>query len=146
MRQNKHSKCFYPYFTLKTRSLQPEKTQRTTANSKHTTLRAQPFSRTYCCWRCVRNVPVSNLDTLRENWSILSRYQSFTKKLTVKLGFTSFRKNWPNFEHYARVIFIHEFCAFYMTPRIYENIAMICVRNEAQVLPLTFGLKLARYC
>ena len=38
--------------------------ERTTANSRHTTLRAQPFSRTYCCWRCVRNVRVSNLDTL----------------------------------------------------------------------------------
>ena len=47
-----------------TRSLQPEKTQRTTANSRHTTLRVQPFSRTYCGWRCVRNVRVSNLDTL----------------------------------------------------------------------------------
>ena len=47
-----------------TRSLQPEKTQRTTANSRHTSLRAQPFSCTYCCWRCVRNVRVSNLDIL----------------------------------------------------------------------------------
>ena len=28
------------------------------------TLRAQPFSRTYYCWRCVCNVRVSNLDTL----------------------------------------------------------------------------------
>ena len=47
-----------------TRSLQPEKTQRTTVNSRHTALRAQSFSRTYCCWRCVRNVRVSNLSTL----------------------------------------------------------------------------------
>ena len=51
-------------FLSLTRSLQPEKTQRTTANSRHTTLRAQPFSRTYRCWRCVRNVRLSNLDTL----------------------------------------------------------------------------------
>ena len=42
----------------------PEKTRRTTANSRHTTLRAQPFSRTYCCWCCVCNIRVSNLDTL----------------------------------------------------------------------------------
>ena len=42
----------------------PEKSQRTTANSRHTTLRAQPFSRTYCYWRFERNVRVSNLDTL----------------------------------------------------------------------------------
>ena len=35
-----------------TRTHQPEKTQRTTANSRHTTLRAERFSRTYCCWRC----------------------------------------------------------------------------------------------
>ena len=69
---------------------------------------------------------------VRENWSILSRYQSFTKKLAIKLNSTFFRKNWPNFEHYARVIFIHDlgrelatFCAFYM---------------------ITFGLKVARYC
>ena len=48
-----------------TRSFQPDKTQRTTVNSRHTTLRAQPFSRTYCCWRCALNVRVSNLDTLR---------------------------------------------------------------------------------
>ena len=47
-----------------TRSLQPERTQKTTANSRCKTLRAQPFSRTYCCWRCVCNVRVSNLDTL----------------------------------------------------------------------------------
>ena len=48
-----------------TRSLQPERTQRTTANSKRKTLRAQPFSRTYrCCLRCVCNVRISNLDTL----------------------------------------------------------------------------------
>ena len=39
-----------------TRSLQPERTQRTAANSRRTALRAQPFSRTYCCWRCVCNV------------------------------------------------------------------------------------------
>ena len=47
-----------------TSSLQPERTQRTAANSRRTALREQPFSRTYCCWRCVCNVPVSNLDTL----------------------------------------------------------------------------------
>ena len=54
----------FSVFLSLTRSLQPEKTPRTTANSRHTTLRAQSFSRTYCCWRCVRNVRVSNLDTL----------------------------------------------------------------------------------
>ena len=61
-------------------------------------------------------------------------------------------KNWPNFEHYARVIFIHDlgwklttFCAFHMTPRIYGNIAMICVCKEEQVWPLTFGLKVGTY-
>ena len=48
-----------------TRSLQPEKTQRTTANSRRKTLRAQLFSHTYCCWRCVCKVRVSNLHTLR---------------------------------------------------------------------------------
>ena len=45
-----------------TKSLQPERTQRTAANNRRTALRAQPFSRTYCCWRCVCNVPVSNLE------------------------------------------------------------------------------------
>ena len=45
---------------------QKEKTRRTTANSRRTTLHAQPFSRTYCCRRCVRNVRVSNPDTLME--------------------------------------------------------------------------------
>ena len=47
-----------------TRSLQPERTQRTAANSRRAALRAQPLTRTYCCWRCVCNVRVSNLDTL----------------------------------------------------------------------------------
>ena len=51
-------------FLSLTSSLQPEKTQRTTANSRRKTQRAQPFSRTYCCWRYVRKVRVSNLDTL----------------------------------------------------------------------------------
>ena len=46
------------------RILQPEISQRTTANSRRKTLRAQPFSRTYSCWRCVCNIRVSNLDTL----------------------------------------------------------------------------------
>ena len=49
-----------------------EKSQRTTANSRHITLRAQPFSRTYCCWRCVLNVRVSNLDTLV--WASIVQY------------------------------------------------------------------------
>ena len=51
-------------FLSLTRSLQPEKTQRTTAYRRHTTLRAQSFWRTYCGWRCVRNVRVSNMHTL----------------------------------------------------------------------------------
>ena len=51
-------------FLSLTRSIQPERTQRTPANSRRTALRAQPFSRTSCRWRCVCNVPVSNLDTL----------------------------------------------------------------------------------
>ena len=90
---------------------------------------------------------------VRENSSILSRQKSFTQKLTIKLDSTFFHKSWPSFEKYARVIFIHDvgrklttFCAFYKRPRIYGNIAMICVRKEAQVLFLTFGLKVARYC
>ena len=41
-----------------------ERTQRTAANSRRTALCAQPFSCTYCCWRCECNVPVSNLDIL----------------------------------------------------------------------------------
>ena len=52
-----------------TRSLQPEKTQKTTAYRRHTTLRAQPFSRMYCCLRCVRNVRVSNLETIFDHFS-----------------------------------------------------------------------------
>ena len=54
-------------FLSLTSSLQPEKTQRITANSRHTTLRAKPFSRTYCCWRYVRIVRVSNLDILGQS-------------------------------------------------------------------------------
>ena len=44
---------FFSVWRLLVKERKAEKSQRTTANSRHTTLRAQPFSRTYSCWRCV---------------------------------------------------------------------------------------------
>ena len=90
---------------------------------------------------------------MRKNWSILSRHQSFTKKLTVKLDTTFFRKNWPNFEHDARFIFIHDlgrklttFCAFYIHHVFTEILLWSASAKRRRFFPLTFGLKVARYC
>ena len=69
-----------------TRSLQIERTQRTAANRKRTTLRAQPFSHTYYRWRCVRNVCVSNLNTLI-CWKVNFFSLILIKILLVKYGF-----------------------------------------------------------
>ena len=48
--------------------------QRTNANSRHTTLCAQPFSRTYCCWRCC--VTFACQIWTHCTWGVYSEYEN----------------------------------------------------------------------
>ena len=65
--------------------------------------------------------------------SMLKMNEFFTRIAKTKAPRKHFRNSWRQYLLIA-------------IERLWRIIAMSCIRKEAQVLPLTFGLKVSRYC